>query len=131
MKDSESRKEFERDCYNEMAKNIIKNKQSALWIYGASSMETDLQAPYKYIEDRLLTDVNNKVILDYCCGVGLFSILPAIRGGFVYGIDISDKSIEVAKTRAEFFGVYERTEFKVMDAENLEFADSTFDIILT
>ena len=131
MDSSKSRKEFERNCYNAKVANIIENKQTTQWSYGLSNSPIALQTPYKYIEDRLLTDVNNKVILDYCCGVGVFSILPAIRGGFVYGIDISDKSIEVAKARAEFFGVSERTDFKVMDAENLGFDDNTFDIVIS
>ena len=125
------RKSFERDCYNKMVENSLVDKNNIQWKYGADSIAHALKAPYKYIEDELLTDINGKIILDYCCGDGIYSIFPALKGAFIYGIDISDKSIEVAKARAEYFGVPDKTEFKVMDAENLKFEDNTFDIVMS
>ena len=84
-----------------------------------------------FIEAELLKDIKNKIILDYCCCGGIYTILPALRGAFVHGIDISDKSLEIAKARAKHFNVADKTFFYMMDAENLEFADNTFDIILS
>lgn len=128
---SDSRKQFERDYYNKMYENSLANGKNIAWKYGSASMEISLQAPYKYIEKRLLADIRNKRVLDFCCGAGEFSIFPALNGAFVHGMDISDISIEKARARAEYFGVSDRTSFGVMDAENLDYPDNSFDIILS
>ena len=48
----------------------------------------------------------------------------------VVGIDISPVSIENCRQLAKREGVADRVEFKVMDAEALEFPDDTFDFIM-
>ncbi len=121
----DSRKSFERDYYNKMVENSL-NGNNISWNYGADSLERVFRTPYKYVEEKFLSDIEGKVVLDYYCGTGTFSIFPALRGAFVYGIDISDKSIEAAINRAGHFGVSNKTKFEVMDAENLEFGDNTF-----
>lgn len=77
----------------------------------------------------LLTRRKGKV-LDYCCGDGGTSIFLAKQGMDVTGIDISDVSIENCKRFAISEGVAEKTSFLVMDAENTELADASFDIIV-
>jgi len=78
---------------------------------------------------QLLETLNSKVVLDIGCGLGYNSILFAKQGAYVYGIDISPKMIEKAKELADNYGVGKRTHFIVMNAEALEFADETFDIV--
>jgi ubiquinone/menaquinone biosynthesis C-methylase UbiE len=78
---------------------------------------------------QLLEPLNGKVVLDIGCGLGYNSILFAKQGAYVYGIDISPKMIERAKETAVNHGVSERISFCVMNAEALEFADETFDIV--
>ena len=74
-------------------------------------------------------ELSGKRVLDYCCGTGKYSIKPALNGAFVDGIDISEGSIEISRQRAEHYGIAEKTNFQVMDAENLNFEDSSFDVI--
>ena len=133
----ETRKEFERIAFNQQA---IKSKLNFdVWKhdFGSNSKDSSefndsfLNAPYTYIEKKIRNDLKGKRILDYCCGTGNFSIYPALNGAFVDGIDISEVSIEVAKARAEYCDVTEKVNFQVMDAENLQFDDNFFDIILS
>ncbi len=77
----------------------------------------------------LLSDVKGKHILDIGCGDGGNSILLALRGAFVTGIDISDKAIEAAKIRAAHHSVGGRTEFICSPVELLE-TTRTFDIVM-
>ena len=133
----EARKEFERKAFNKGASDFLLNTDSSKWDYGARSGYSSefnnlfLSAPYIYIEERILRDLEGKRILDYCCGTGDFSIYPALNGAFVEGIDISDVSIEIAEAKARYWKVSEKTNFQVMDAENLQFNDDTFDMVLS
>jgi SAM-dependent methyltransferase len=68
--------------------------------------------------------------LDYCCGNGEVAIEMARRGAVhVTGIDLSPVAIENASRLAAEAGVSDRCVFKVMDAENMEFEDGSFDVI--
>jgi ubiquinone/menaquinone biosynthesis C-methylase UbiE len=70
-------------------------------------------------------------VLDYCCGNGEESVFLAKHGAKrVVGIDISPVSIENCRALAEREGVADRVEFRVMDAEALEFPDNSFDLIM-
>jgi ubiquinone/menaquinone biosynthesis C-methylase UbiE len=81
--------------------------------------------------DKLLySDIQDKLVLDYCCGNGEIAIEIAKRGATkVVGIDISKVAIENASKLAYANGKRGRCEFQVMDAEETEFEDNTFDII--
>ncbi|MDP8206371.1 MAG: class I SAM-dependent methyltransferase [Candidatus Electryonea clarkiae] len=127
----ESRKEFEKDYYNKSSNSFFTENNPDKWNYGIGKDNQILSAPYRYINKKFLNDIAGKKILDYCCGKGEFSILPALRGARVEGIDISDKSIEIANARADYWKVSDRTNFQAMDAENLDFQDKSFDIILS
>ncbi len=133
----EARKEFERKAFNKGASDFLLNTDSRKWDYGARSGYSSefndlfLNLPYIYVEKKLLGDVAGKRILDFCCGTGDFSIYPALNGAFVEGIDISDISIEIAEAKARHWKVSEKTNFQVMDAENLQFNDDTFDMVLS
>jgi len=78
----------------------------------------------------LFAKIKDAVVLDYCCGNGEVAIEMAKRGASrVMGIDISSVAIENARELAKKAGVGDICEFKVMDAEQTEFAYDTFDII--
>lgn len=78
----------------------------------------------------LYADIRGKTALDYCCGNGEMAIAMAAQGAeHVHGIDISQVAVNNATVLAGSEGVAERCSFRVMDAENMEFADNTFDII--
>lgn len=78
----------------------------------------------------LQTNCQAKVALDYCCGLGGMTLELAKHGAYAYGIDISAEEIKTATKNALDNGYAEQTEFLVMDAENLEFDDNFFDIIV-
>ena len=68
-------------------------------------------------------------ILDVGCGAGFFSVLLAKEGHRVTGVDLTPDMIENAKILA----VEENAdcEFIVMDAENVDFPDGTFDVVIS
>ena len=73
-------------------------------------------------------------ILDVGCGTGFFSILLAREGYEVTGIDLTPGMIRGAEElAAEELSAEERSRcrFQVMDAENPEFSDGTFDVLVT
>lgn len=71
----------------------------------------------------------NLRILDVGCGAGFFSILLAKAGHQVTGIDLTPDMIKNARILAK----EEKAdcEFLVMDAENPEFPDGSFDMIIS
>jgi SAM-dependent methyltransferase len=70
-------------------------------------------------------------VLDYCCGNGDDAIHAARYGARkVYGIDISDVSIQNCRRAAAAAGVSSVCEFMTMDAEALQFEDNSFDLIV-
>ncbi|MHA1302272.1 MAG: METTL5 family protein [Candidatus Heimdallarchaeaceae archaeon] len=49
-----------------------------------------------------LGDVKNKIVMDLCCGTGLFAIAAKELGAeVVYGVDIDADALEIAKKNAE------------------------------
>lgn len=67
--------------------------------------------------------------LDFGCGHGMHSILPAKLGAEVYAIDLSEESLKIARERADREHVSDKIKFIKMDCESLEFPDNYFDII--
>lgn len=80
------------------------------------------------IKNQLPQDRNLRV-LDVGCGAGFFSVLLAKEGYQVTGVDLTPDMVENARTLAE----EEKTdcEFFVMAAENLRFADESFDVVIS
>ncbi len=68
-------------------------------------------------------------ILDVGCGAGFFSILLAKMGHEVTGIDLTPDMIVHSRELAEEEGV--SCAFEVMDAENPDFPDETFDVVVS
>lgn len=67
--------------------------------------------------------------LEYGCGPGSRAFHLARAGAQVVGIDISPVAIEQAAERGRAEGLADRLEFKVMDAEHLDFPDASFDVV--
>ena len=76
-----------------------------------------------------LPEEKNLKILDVGCGAGFFSILLAKEGYQVTGIDLTPDMIKNARLLAEEEKV--SCEFQVMDAENPEFQEKTFDVVIS
>jgi len=71
-------------------------------------------------------------VLDVCCGSGA-SALPGAQAvgpeGRVIGVDLADKLLELARSKAAAQGL-QNVEFRVGDMENLQFADGSFDAVV-
>ena len=81
---------------------------------------------------KIAKDITNPVILDLCTGSGAIAVSLAkyIPNSKIYGIDISEKALEVAKKNAEFNGVKNSIEFRVSDLFN-KIRNQKFDIIVS
>ena len=94
--------------------------------------EKELQSPKLLLwRDELVKHIKGKTnlrILDIGCGAGFFSIILSELGHTVMGIDITPNMIDESKQLAHSVG--STAQFAVMDAENLDFDDNTFDIIV-
>lgn len=66
-------------------------------------------------------------VLEIGCGLGTDGAQFAKAGADYTGIDLTEVSIELAKKRFALAGL--KGEFRVTDAENLDFADETFDVV--
>jgi SAM-dependent methyltransferase len=66
-------------------------------------------------------------VLEIGCGLGTDGAQFAKAGADYTGIDLTDASIELAKKRFELAGL--KGEFRVADAERLDFAGEAFDLV--
>lgn len=87
-----------------------------------------------YARDRHLDHLSvgeELSILDVGCGSGFKGLLLAHAnpGARVVGIDISGKSVELAQERAEFQGMADALDFRVMDIADLAKLEERFDYI--
>jgi 2-polyprenyl-3-methyl-5-hydroxy-6-metoxy-1,4-benzoquinol methylase len=62
---------------------------------------------------------NGKRVLEVGCGIGTDAINFARHGAQVTAVDLTEKSLEVARQRARVFGVEDRIRFVQANAENL------------
>src|SRR5690349_19445191 len=60
-----------------------------------------------------------KKVLEIGCGIGTDTINFARAGAQVTAVDLTEKSLEVARQRAKVFGVEDRVQFYQADAEKL------------
>ncbi len=68
-------------------------------------------------------------VLDIACGTGNAAILAARFGASATGVDQAPRLIEVARQRARHEGL--QVSFTVGDAQQLDFADTSFDLVLS
>lgn len=80
---------------------------------------------YSWLRDN----ATGKKVLDFGCGAGVASAEIAKFAAHVTGIDISPEAVRIAQEQAKKTGVAGNTTFAVMDAESLEFAPGTFDVV--
>lgn len=131
MKILESYKQEEVRHYDELAKHWQQSSNSNKWDADAEYLAHGIFASYKFLEKWLKNNVRKgDALLDYGCGNGIHSILPAKLGARVTSIDLSSKSLAIARQRAKKEHVEKQIEFVEMDCERLAFKDRAFDIIL-
>jgi SAM-dependent methyltransferase len=87
-----------------------------------------VRASRAFYEEYLSQHSPGKTVLEYGCGPGSAAFFLAERGATVTGIDISEVAIRQAKEQGDRISSPGVT-FRTMDAEALEFADDSFDIV--
>ena len=86
---------------------------------------------FNYIQRWIESHASGKVVLDYACGDGLYTIMAARSGAaLAIGIDISGVSVANAKRDALAAGLQDRTFFLQADCENTKLPDSSIDVII-
>jgi ubiquinone/menaquinone biosynthesis C-methylase UbiE len=101
---------------------------------------SDVRAPLarfwaanRAVEERygeLLTELGSgRRVLEYGCGSGSYAFKLARSGAQVLGIDISETGIDHARSRAKEEGLEGSTEFRVMDAMDLDLPANEFDLV--
>ena len=66
-------------------------------------------------------------VLEIGCGLGTDGAQFAKAGAYYTGVDLTEAAVELARRRFELFNLPGK--FKTADAENLEFADASFDLV--
>jgi demethylmenaquinone methyltransferase/2-methoxy-6-polyprenyl-1,4-benzoquinol methylase len=80
---------------------------------------------------KAVSAVDNPLILDVACGTAdsTIKIAEKIENAKVYGVDISEKMLEIGKEKVENKGLNDRISFSISRAESLDFQDDTFDAV--
>ena len=81
---------------------------------------------------KAVSAVENPLILDVACGTAdsTIKIAEKIVNSKVYGVDISEKMLEIGKEKVEKEGLSDRINFSISRAESLDFQDDTFDAVM-
>ena len=107
----------------------LKTKLRATWIAGDfGQIAKSLTEGAEDFIERLNLQTGMRV-LDVACGTGNLAIPAARAGATVTGVDIAPNLIEQARANAENESL--KIQFDVGDAENLSYADASFDAVVT
>lgn len=120
-KQNEKQKERISNYWNKRSKGFAKLREEEI---ESSTGERWI----KELTRNIQSDTRLK-ILDVGTGTGFFSILLSRMGHDVTGVDFSNEMIEEAKKLSLKLGV--GADFYTMDAENLTFPESTFDVVIS
>lgn len=101
---------------------LPKDKLQSLFIHS-------LTTPY-YLRYQQVIDPSNKIILDAGCGSGVQSLVLALAnpGAKIVGVDISPKSVELARQRFAHHG-FNNAEFHTLSLEEIASLGYQFDYI--
>jgi ubiquinone/menaquinone biosynthesis C-methylase UbiE len=118
-----------------MDASLQKRVQRYGWDKAASCYERSWQAQLEPAQSALLELADLKSgdrVLDVACGTGLVTFRAAALvapEGEVVGADIAEQMVAAAREAAAARGIA-NVKFERMDAEELKFADGTFDVTL-
>ncbi len=123
---TEERKRKEIEYYDKQSAKISGGRASADFEGFLPQKLASFRFCYKLLSERC----RGKIVLDYGCGNGVHSIFPAKAGAEkVVAIDLSEKSLQLARERIKKEGMEGKIEFIAMDCEKMDFQDNSFDVI--
>jgi ubiquinone/menaquinone biosynthesis C-methylase UbiE len=108
----------------------IKQRHRAIW---ASGDYDRIAAGIQAVADHVVRSARIRAgerVLDVACGTGNTALTARARGAMVTGLDLTPELLVVARKRAAGEG-YGDIAWKEGDAENLPFADGTFDVVVS
>lgn len=105
--------------YSEVNKDELESLQRDKWL-------NEIKMQIGSSEEKSNDNIR---ILDIGCGPGFFSIILAQAGFNVTAIDYTNEMIEKAKENAG--DLVNKIKFIKMDAQNLQFKDNSFDVIVS
>jgi len=88
--------------------------------------DTPFPLEYAY---HLLGDVRGRDVLDLGCGSGGNTVLLALHGANVWGLDISPALIELAQQRLDANGVSAPVKFLIASAHAIDLPDASVDVV--
>lgn len=121
----EGRKEKEIEYYDKQAEALSSDSEVKDFEGFSPLLLKSFQFCYRWLEQNC----RGKILLDYGCGNGLHSTLPAKNGAMVVGVDLSEGSLKIAESRAKKEKVGDKVRFLKMDCEKMNFKDNSFDVI--
>lgn len=127
----EKRKKQEIEHYNILARKWMHDTSRANTKEAdVEALEHGVFASYQFCEEWMKKNVKQgDRVLDYGCGNGIHSFLPAKQGAHVVGIDLSRESLKIARHRAEEKKMTDNTQFLIMDCEKLALRSRSFDVV--
>ena len=108
--------------YSEVNKDELRTQQKAVW---TRELTEQIEAAFPEVAPE------NLRVLDMGCGPGFFSIILARASYRVTAADYTLAMLDEARTNARNESVEQAIDFCRMDAENLEVASDTFDVVVS
>lgn len=88
---------------------------------------------YQLITEMLRStfrDLNEKTVIEVGCGLGGYLLSVSKNSGKVVGLDVSSKAVHIAKDLAKQFGLQDRVNFVIGDAQFLPFKEDSADVLV-
>ena len=117
---TDNRKELEKEYFNISAEQGTRDSINSIYDL---KIVGDINNKYN---ELLFENCSGEDVLEIGCGVYYTTVMLAKNKANVFGIDISDKSIELARKNAAEHGIT-NINYSVMDAEHLEYENNKFD----
>jgi ubiquinone/menaquinone biosynthesis C-methylase UbiE len=120
-------------CLREFNMEKIKTTIKKYWNWRSKSFLTDrsvtIAKQWESILKELVSGAPGRLAIDIGTGRGHFAVYLARLGFSVTGIDLSENMISYARQNAALHNL--DIDFKTGDAEELEFEDNTFDVVVS